>query len=452
MEGEASEHSESGGSSGPSVSERSDKGTAPPPTKLSPGASLTIDDVAVEVRKTMAYMVLYQGKKDVRGLHRYVPVSAVGAPEKGDFGPKLGTHGSLLFVAEAIQKAIADEIKGARSGGGVSLDALADRIVPLKTADFLEAAKAYFPGKNHKDFETTTGFNEAGMVFIDVDKSTDVGTLIHEAVHLYAPNNFPDAFGNYLNEGTTEYFARQVITKLGLGLKRSKYEPEFVVASVLTSKVSEGVMKKAFLGGDIDALKGAVMGLSEEVESGSGEKRWKEFLEACEQKDGLQFFLDKAQLMTGEHATKISTYVQVQKAEKAIVDSLGGLKLMSEMEYVPQTEADNFTRAPWEKATAAHLGSSTSGTDPAFILATAAQELTAIQGYLSALRTNLNKKTKKDVKDIVSKLLIAARAATGPIDVTQAPYTGFMNSAVGAAMEQVKEEDKEGMGLNLWGD
>ena len=101
---------------------------------------------------------------------------------------------------------------------------------------------------------------------------------------------------------------------------------------------------------------------------------------------------------------------------------------------------------PW------YLGSSTSGTDPAFILATAAQELTAIQGYLSALRTNLNKKTKKDVKDIVSKLLIAARAATGPIDVTQAPYTGFMNSAVGAAMEQVKEEDKEGMGLNLWGD
>ena len=294
VEGEGpSEHSESGGSSGPSVSERSDKGTAPPPTKLSPGASLTIDDVAVEVRKTMAYMVLYQGKKDVRGLHRYVPVSAVGAPEKGDFGPKLGTHGSLLFAAEAIQKAIADEMKGARSGGGVSLDALADRIVPLKTADFLEAAKAYFPGKNHKDFETTTGFNEAGMVFIDVDKSTDVGTLIHEAVHLYAPNNFPDAFGNYLNEGTTEYFARQVITKLGLGLKRSKYEPEFVVASVLTSKVSEGVMKKAFLGGDIDALKGAVMGLSEEVESGSGEKRWKEFSRPASKKMASSSFLTK---------------------------------------------------------------------------------------------------------------------------------------------------------------
>jgi len=91
----------------------------------------------------------------------------------------------------------------------------------LDKSGFLATAKRYWPTKRDEDFNTVSGFNEGGMVFIDESKTTDIGTLIHESIHLVAPNSFVELLGNDMNEGVTEYFTRQLVTKMRLNIART---------------------------------------------------------------------------------------------------------------------------------------------------------------------------------------------------------------------------------------
>jgi hypothetical protein len=100
--------------------------------------------------------------------------------------------------------------------------------------------------------QASTAFQHEGRIFINADKG-DPGTLIHEGCHQFAPDDFKNTFGNDLNEGVNEYFARKAMSGLPyFPMYRSEYAKQFAVASALVDALSEPVVAHAYFQAKIE--------------------------------------------------------------------------------------------------------------------------------------------------------------------------------------------------------
>ncbi len=116
-------------------------------------------------------------------------------------------------------------------------------------------------------------------VWVHKDRG-NAGTVIHEGFHKYAsPTLRNRLIGQYdlqgisnLDEGLTEYFTREITSKLGI--ERGNYESDHSVAVKLANVVGRDTLAMAYFGGDYEGLKQA-------FETGT-RWRWIDFTNALE--------------------------------------------------------------------------------------------------------------------------------------------------------------------------
>jgi hypothetical protein len=83
-------------------------------------------------------------------------------------------------------------------------------------------------------------------------------TVLHEALHVYSDPAFADKLRNVINEGTTEYFSRQIAKAQNLAVYGG-YEERYQQIRVLVDVLgSDEPLANAYFRGDIKGLKHAV--------------------------------------------------------------------------------------------------------------------------------------------------------------------------------------------------
>lgn len=85
----------------------------------------------------------------------------------------------------------------------------------------------------------------------------DASVLVHEGVHAYASPAFSSRLRNYVNEGTTEYFTRQILDGINMPLVTG-YEDELADVEKLVAITGEEVLRRAFFLGEMAQLDAAV--------------------------------------------------------------------------------------------------------------------------------------------------------------------------------------------------
>lgn len=98
----------------------------------------------------------------------------------------------------------------------------------------------------------------------------DLTVLIHEGLHAYAHPNFVAQARNYVNEGATEYFTRQVAAEIGAP-SESGYGENTEKVKNLVSVVGEEALQIAFFNGDFSA--------ANRVLGPCGMERWAQLLQ-----------------------------------------------------------------------------------------------------------------------------------------------------------------------------
>jgi hypothetical protein len=106
--------------------------------------------------------------------------------------------------------------------------------------------------------QTANAFERDGRVYINADRG-NAGTMIHEGVHKYAPNAFLDRFGEPLNEGVTEYFARQICLAQNPPIVRTQYPDNVLAAEQLVADAGEDNVRAAYFLGNVAALDGVAI-------------------------------------------------------------------------------------------------------------------------------------------------------------------------------------------------
>lgn len=81
----------------------------------------------------------------------------------------------------------------------------------------------------------------------------DAAVLVHEGLHAYAHPNFATRLRNFVNEGTTEYFTRQVLADVNMP-SVSGYDDNVAAVERFVAIVGEESLKRAFFRGEMDQL------------------------------------------------------------------------------------------------------------------------------------------------------------------------------------------------------
>jgi hypothetical protein len=146
------------------------------------------------------------------------------------------------YPPEAADAIIRDALKVWLPGTDFSDRAITGRVAVLGGEAWIRTLRAYLAGTAPNITDTmavANAFNDPeGNVFIGADRG-NAGTMIHEGIHAYAPDDFLRKYGTDLNEGVTEYFARKITR--GLGIERRQYDDEYLAA---------------YFTGDLSGLKG----------------------------------------------------------------------------------------------------------------------------------------------------------------------------------------------------
>lgn len=131
------------------------------------------------------------------------------------------------------------------------------RVVVLQGDDWVRTMKTFHPGESSSDLKKINAETTGGIIYLNADRG-DEGTLIHESIHQYAPDDFAAAFGNELNEGATEYFARKITTRLNI--PRAVYESNIALITPIIQRLGEGVIARAYFQADIGGVKSLFLG------------------------------------------------------------------------------------------------------------------------------------------------------------------------------------------------
>lgn len=142
------------------------------------------------------------------------------------------------------------------------------------------ATNRNFTEREAKDFMAKEGVRafqdeDRGEIHIRKERS-DLGTQLHEGLHVFSDNGWRKRMGYNVNEGVTEHFTRKLGPEVQVVRDDSSFLRQYTSATHLVTAVTEPVVAAAYFDGDIAALKTAV-----DATKGSGTwDKWLDFLDA----------------------------------------------------------------------------------------------------------------------------------------------------------------------------
>ncbi len=135
------------------------------------------------------------------------------------------------------------------------------QIVSLEDARRIWAASYGSTPESMAQFETVNGWADRSQdpwVSYVIETRGNPGTVIHEALHLYSSPAYKAAYGTNVNEGTNEYFTRQITDPLRIA--RGNYQTECDEVTALAGTATEDVMRSAYFEGNLAGLVSTVDG------------------------------------------------------------------------------------------------------------------------------------------------------------------------------------------------
>ena len=143
------------------------------------------------------------------------------------------------------------------------------------------ATNRNFTEQEAKDFMAREGVRafqdeDRGVVHIRKSRS-DLGTQLHEGLHLFSDDKWRKRMGYNVNEGVTEFFTRKLGPEVQVERDDSSFLRQYTSVTHLVTAVSEPVVAAAYFGGDIAALKSAV--------DGKGKGTWDRWLDLLDGND-----------------------------------------------------------------------------------------------------------------------------------------------------------------------
>lgn len=99
----------------------------------------------------------------------------------------------------------------------------------------------------------TNAFRDGSEIHLHTDRG-EVGTAIHEGMHLYSHDTYKSTVGFAANEGTTELFARVIYTENSI-TRGAYYENELASVRKLCAASSKEKVADGYFKGDLVALK-----------------------------------------------------------------------------------------------------------------------------------------------------------------------------------------------------
>jgi hypothetical protein len=182
---------------------------------------------------------------------------------------KTGAEVDAMLIASTFFKPYVEpkHKAGTKADGNVHIhDAAAFKTEVLK---YLKGKTNPKTNKEYTDAEaveqekTVRGFQDQATGQIHVhEKRGDSGTVVHEAMHLFASQKFVSAVGYHPNEGTTEIFTRKLCS--ANSIPRAGYPSQFASVNKVVALSSETMLADAYFDGKlqpvidkIDAAKGA---------------------------------------------------------------------------------------------------------------------------------------------------------------------------------------------------
>jgi hypothetical protein len=124
------------------------------------------------------------------------------------------------------------------------------------------ATNRNFTEEEAKDFNAREGVRafqdeDRGEVHIRKERA-DLGTQLHEGLHLFSDDRWRKRMGYNVNEGVTEYFTRKLGPEVQVERDDSSFLRQYTSASHLVTAATEPVVAAAYFDGAIAALKTAV--------------------------------------------------------------------------------------------------------------------------------------------------------------------------------------------------
>jgi hypothetical protein len=178
-------------------------------------------------------------------------------------GAKLGKH--------KLEKAMKLDDEATFQGGWIEY---AQRSInPATNRNFTEQeAKDFMAREGVRAFQD----EDRGEVHIRKERS-DLGTQLHEGLHLFSDDRWRKRMGYNVNEGVTEYFTRKLGPEVQVERDDSSFLRQYTSATHLVTAVTEPVVAAAYFNGDIAALKTAV--------DGKGKGTWHKWLDLLDAND-----------------------------------------------------------------------------------------------------------------------------------------------------------------------
>jgi len=90
------------------------------------------------------------------------------------------------------------------------------------------------------------------VIYIASDRA-DAGVLVHEGLHAHSSQAFGQAYRNYVNEGTTEHFTRQILRDAGIP-RSGSYDDQVGAIEQMVAVVGEEALRGAYFRGELKAL------------------------------------------------------------------------------------------------------------------------------------------------------------------------------------------------------
>ena len=136
-----------------------------------------------------------------------------------------------------------------------------------------EEARRYLAVKHPRAFQD----EERGEIHIRRERS-DLGTQLHEGLHLFCDDGWRKRMGYNANEGVTEYFTRKLGPEVQVERDDSSFLREFISASHLVATAGEQTVAGAYFEGNIAGLKTKVD--ASKLDGKGTWERWLGFLDA----------------------------------------------------------------------------------------------------------------------------------------------------------------------------
>jgi hypothetical protein len=138
-----------------------------------------------------------------------------------------------------------------------------------------DEAKRYLAIKGVRAFQD----EDRGEIHIRKE-GTDLGTQLHEGLHLFCDDRWKRRMNYSANEGVTEYFTRKLGPEVGVERDDSSFLREYTSATHLVSAAGDQTVAAAYFQGDIAGLRTKIDGRKP-----GGEGTWDKWLGFLEVND-----------------------------------------------------------------------------------------------------------------------------------------------------------------------